>query len=230
MSPYVAEVLDPQPFRDWCDERLRAGVESKVEIGHLAAKVTVARLEFDLGLGERRLHRWRYELQAIERIDMEEALHHADVGMWEVYPDLPDIEAPQKELGTHGPRRLRRDSKLTEEQIRVLHRMHQERGVSIRELGRTIWDQAGFASPGAAARSIGRGFHRFQLPVASCQVARAFTLSEGSRTCRYIKPSGGQCGTFAMRDSDVCWAHDPDNRVAVLATALANSPFAEAVA
>ncbi|HYJ21348.1 MAG TPA: hypothetical protein VEW07_04925 [Solirubrobacterales bacterium] len=54
-------------------------------MGEFAGQVTADELAHALGIGERRLHRWRYEVQTIDRIEMEEALHHADSAIWEVY-------------------------------------------------------------------------------------------------------------------------------------------------
>lgn len=93
MTPSLHEALDPQPFRDWCDRRLKTTDDAGVELGHGAAELTVTRLVFDLNISERRLHRWRFEVKSLQRAEVEEALHHADVGFWEVYPEVADPES-----------------------------------------------------------------------------------------------------------------------------------------
>lgn len=127
-------------------------------------------------------------------------------------------------------RRRRADSKLTDDQLRLLHRMHSERGASIRELGRIVADQAGFASTAAAARAITRGFDRLHLPARSCFESRLMTMASGYPRCEEIRTNGERCGGFRLPGSDRCWSHHPEHREKARASALRNSPWARAVA
>ena len=86
MTPTITNGLDPTPFRSWCDQKLSTtGGPGREAMGEFAAEYTAAELANDLGIGERRLHRWRYGLKTIDRIELEEALHHADSAIWEIY-------------------------------------------------------------------------------------------------------------------------------------------------
>jgi hypothetical protein len=76
------ERIDPQPFREWCD-RVLVRIEGCMD-------EPTTHLAFDLGVSERRLHRWRFQAAWLPRTHVEEALFHADVFMWEIYPE----EAP----------------------------------------------------------------------------------------------------------------------------------------
>jgi hypothetical protein len=94
MSPQVTDGLDPTPFRSWCDSRLTDGEGRADEIGEAAARYTVTELAADLGVGERRLWRWRNDVVTIERCDLEDALHRAGSALWEVYGvEDVDLEA-----------------------------------------------------------------------------------------------------------------------------------------
>jgi hypothetical protein len=123
-------------------------------------------------------------------------------------------------------RRRRNDSKLTDRQLRVLHRVHMERGISIRELGRMVGDQAGYASAAAAARAISRGFARLHLPARTSFASRLATMVRGYDRCEEVKATGERCESFAMAGSDLCWHHRFPEQAR--AQALAVSPFARA--
>lgn len=206
MSPGIVEQLDPQPFRDWVDSRLRP-VSDKDVFGIDEVVVTVEQLARELGLGDRRLWRWRYEVKSLERIEVEEALHKADVGFWEVYPDAAPVTIT-------GPSRLGQGSKLSDDQVRRLYELH-EAGASIRELGRRLWRPAGYRSLGAAEKGIRRGFARLGLP----PLGRP-GLSH--RRCRGIKTwwpnKGARCRRAPVLGSDFCREHDPTRRDEVVAT------------
>jgi len=104
-------------------------------------------------------------------------------------------------------RRRRTDSKLTDDQLRVLYRLHIERGRSIRELGRLVWRQAGFASPLAAGRAISRGFARLHLPARSCTESRQLAKQRGYARCEELKANGEHCESFALVGDRLCWPH-----------------------
>lgn len=121
-------------------------------------------------------------------------------------------------------RRRRADSKLTDAQVRLLHRMHTERGVSIRELGRTVAEQRGYASAEAAGRAISRAFARLHLPARDCVESRLATMTAGYSRCEETKADGDRCESFALVGDSLCWPHR--YRELARARALAVSPFA----
>ena len=124
---------------------------------------------------------------------------------------------------------------FTDDQLIVLHKAHL-RGASIRELGRQLWQQAGYSSPKSAATSISKGFKRLHLPARDrieATVQASTTHGKGSRTdkasykrwhhrqtgkvrdqrCAAVRtqyPSkGSPCRNMAMASGEYCWAHDP---------------------
>ena len=56
--------------------------------------------------------------------------------------------------------RWRKDAKLTRDQVATLHRLHVEHGISIRELGRQLWERHGYASAHSCANSLSDLFAR----------------------------------------------------------------------
>lgn len=190
MSPQVTEQLDPQPFRDWVDAWLGANPD----------ETAVERLVFDLGIGERRLRRWRHENSSLERIEVEEALHRAGTGIWEVYPEVPalPILAPQQQPGYRA--------NLTEAQLLELHRLHVA-GVPVKVLAERVWKVAGFASWVSAEKRIRVGFSRLGL-----STTRGLRHLPPARRCTAVCGSGERCGQAALKDSDQCFHHDPSTR------------------
>lgn len=59
-----------------------------------------------------------------------------------------------KSRGGGSRYRLRTDAKLTRAQIVAAHRLHIEAGLSIRELGRRLYERYGYASPRSCANSL----------------------------------------------------------------------------
>lgn len=55
------------------------------------------------------------------------------------------------------------DAKLSKAQVRAAHRLHIEGGVSIRELGRLLYERHGYASPQSCANSLSDLFRRYGL-------------------------------------------------------------------
>jgi hypothetical protein len=186
MSPIVMEQLDPQPFRDWVDERLGENAEDEA---------TVKQLAFDLGLGDRKLLRWRKENRHLERIEVEEALHHADVQFWEVYPDL-ELKVPSPDNPSWFV------SKLSDEQVLELHAINVA-GASVREIARRIWVKAGYKSAEAAAFGIRTGFRRLGLK----SVVRHPTHLATVPQCGLPTGAGTPCRNIPMAGRDLCWTH-----------------------
>ena len=193
--------LDPQPFRDWVNARVAFPTRAPESLGEFAGATGTDRLARELGLEDRELYRWRFENQTLDRLAVEEALEHADVSMAAVYPDLPEWPRIKGSLGP--PPGFR--SKLTDDQIRVLHRLHTEREMSIRELGRRIYEQAGYRSPDAAVFGIRRGFRRLCLTATWRHPSTLATTAP--RRCTETKTNGEPCEAFAEEGSELCWPH-----------------------
>jgi len=142
-----------------------------------------------------------------------------------------------KPAGVHG--------KLADRHLQALHHFHLEQGVSIRELGRRVWEKAGYASAASAAESISQGFKRLHLPALSREAATAKanerrrqpgspgTANRGAykrwlrkknggyRRCKGIKKQppgkGRPCSRYALVGSDFCQAHEPARQPALAA-------------
>lgn len=208
MSPQIREQRSPQPFRQWCAWRLDPQGWDRPDAPRVEDTV-VERLAFDLGMGERKLRRWRNENESLERIEVEEALHHADVGFWEVYPDAPSLNMVRRGGPGHEPGFR---SKLRDDDVRALYELHLK-GATIRELGRRIWKRAGYSSIDSAENAIRRGFRRLGLEYTALPPSR-FGRCKGIR--RWWPNKGAPCSKFAMRGSDYCMQHDEERRAEVL--------------
>lgn len=134
---------------------------------------------------------------------------------------------------TRAKRRSTSLSKLTDDQVRVLHSYHL-RGVSAAELGRRIYRKVGYASPASAQMGILEGFRRLGLdrrpqPEATSLANRGRSLYEDSpgtadraaykrwwrrkqgraRKCAGVTGTGEPCGKWAAPGSEFCWLHAP---------------------
>lgn len=123
--------------------------------------------------------------------------------------------------------------KLTDDELRTLYEIHVARGISMRELGRMIFERKGFASDKSAATCIGYGWKRLGLrardrleatieastihglardPEHRKKLRRATGEIRGKR-CAGRKTQapgkGSPCSRWAQADSDFCWNHDP---------------------
>lgn len=196
MSPQVVEQLSPQPFRQWCAWRLDPNGWDRPDAPAVADDEAVVRqLAFDMGIGDRRLRRWRNENQRLERIEVEEALHRADVGFWEVYPDV-ELRVPN----ANNPAGF--GSKLSDEQVLELHAVHLS-GASIRELSRRIYKAAGYASAESADYGIRKGFRRLGLPAIVRHQKELATL----KRCGHPRAAGSPCKNPPTPGFDQCWTH-----------------------
>jgi hypothetical protein len=195
----------------------------------------VARKQFELELESlpRRIGGWHprlrlRDLTPLQRERFVVAMIMRSTPKWRASVMLPiPVAAPPVE------RKRRSDSKLKDRHIEVLHQMHTERGVSIRELGRFIWERAGFASAEAAARAITRAFDRMHLPARPYAESRELTRRKGERLCEEVKASGESCGNFAMVGSSLCWGHlhpEQMRALALEASPWVAAPETEAVA
>lgn len=196
MSPRIVEQLSPQPFRQWCAWRLDPRGWDRPN-STPTEDAAVEQLAIDLGIGDRKLRRWRNENRTLERIEVEEALHHAGVGFWEVYPDadLPvGFLRPQHEPG-YG-------SYLTDDQVRELHAAHVA-GASIRVLASRIYQKAGYKTPASAQYGIRKGFQRLGLRA----ILRHPKHLATTRRCGLPTSDGTPCENTPAPGSDLCWTH-----------------------
>lgn len=124
---------------------------------------------------------------------------------------LPDDLRPEAEETLPPPREKRRrpsNAKLTDSQIRALHMLHIKGGMSISELARRTWKQAGFKNPAAAITGIRVGFRRLYLPI---EKRHPSTLPHLPR-CEFVKQDGCRCGAYPLEGEQFCFPHHPDNR------------------
>lgn len=129
--------------------------------------------------------------------------------------------------------------KLSDEQLRTLHKLHREGGLSVRELGRRLYatGRYGFASSKSAAMALSSGWKRLHLrardriestilastthglrPRAGTKRAEYNELRRQRRKrqpqCAGVRttyPSkGAPCSLPAMVGSDYCFGHAPE--------------------
>jgi hypothetical protein len=230
------ERLPIKPFADWLNREI--------------AKTSSVEVARRIGSEERYVYRWRnclasgsrdgvkgdYPTETILRSSVEDALHHAGVFLWEVYDEDDDPgevytgRRRGKPYGVYG--------KLTDDELRALNRLHLEGGLSIRELGRRIWERKGYASAASAGSSISYGFRRMGL-ASRDRVEATVKVSlkhgkarRGQARTEYRKelrrktgelldrprcagkklnpPRAGEpCQLVALADSKFCFQHDP---------------------
>jgi hypothetical protein len=201
----------------------RADVESPMD--YLAAALEVDREQ---------IYRWRKSLgpgrrpvTVHDRDDVEDALHKAGYFMWEVFED--DDADDVVDATTAGQRRsLERliagqpagvYGKLTDSAMRELYEMHLE-GVSARELGRRIWQQAGFKTPHSAMQAILARWEALGLPVHRPTSKRLTEEGRSERrrqrrdsgevqaiVCSGRNKYGEPCSRWARPGSDRCTYH-----------------------
>lgn len=158
--------------------------------------------------------------------------------------DAETTESPVTPKRRGGWKRPDKVARVTEAQLRALHLVHVQQGLSIRELGRRIWERVGYASEKSAANSISAGWKRLGLrarpkseatalanvqrrtpgsPGVSDRAAHKRWARErngGQRRCAGEKltyPGKGRpCERWAMLGSDFCLQHDPERRAEVV--------------
>lgn len=214
MSPVAAaSILDPAPFREWCNSLLAPKPEEWTHtLGELAGKATADVLAVRLGIDGRRLYAWRFENRHLDRDMVEDALHRAGYALDDVYPDLDLGGVRERNRGGVLPGTTGR---LRDPHLEVLHRLHIERGMSIREMARRLWRGLGYASEDAADFAIRKGWKRLRL-----EVRRRPSISDAVGRCKGRKSTypekGRLCRERAMVDSEFCREHDPARRNEVL--------------
>lgn len=269
--------VDPGPMREWLSERLYSFElrELGINADALGAQAILSPHQRLLRLvgwdhergdaGSRRLHRWLNEAEALDRRDVEEALHHAGVHPGEVYPGLAqDVELEPEaychacredvtpiggrcpwcdaEIGERPLRSIRRVGQgrlLTDDQVRTAHRLHWSEGLSMRELGRRLYVQYGYASAKSCATALSVAFTKLALQrrdrieatrlastthglsprprldeSAAVREARARYRREARARyrlrCEAITNFGTRCPNYAQPDGLVCRHHTPE--------------------
>jgi hypothetical protein len=201
MTPIATDhQLDPRSFREWAEEWREK------------RDLPIARLAHELRIGERRLRHWLRTAGTLDRDDLEDALHRMDVCIWDVYPDLDPPTTPAVNRGG-VPAGV--TGRLRDTHFRVLHRIHIERGMSVAEMSRRLYEQFGYASPGTASYAILRGWKRLGLPV-----KRRHDLPDAVSRCKGLKTryprKGERCTEPPMIGSDYCREHSEERRAEVI--------------
>lgn len=190
MSFKLKDPVPVGPFLEWVERRLdRLAAAHGDEHGSVTALCgelgweaeTGARFLFRLRSGENRSG-------MTERARLEDALHHAGVGWWEVYGD-DEPEGSQRWCGwcvemvavvdgdrcawcghatlaerpTRPARRRGVRPKLDDATLLKLHRIHRDKGASVLELSRRIYRRAGYKSARSCSRCIYVGWRRLGL-------------------------------------------------------------------
>lgn len=171
----------------------------------------------------RTIRRWRDGEVNPTLFDVDAVLTKLDIHLDELPDELRPADPADAAQRDRGGVPKGYGAKLSDAQIRLLHRAHRERRVTVQMLAEQVWEQAGFASFESASWSIRRGFKRLGLEVIHHR-ARAL----GARRCNELNHRGEPCEGFAQSGSEVCWSHSEKNREKARAVALRNSPWAVA--
>jgi len=94
---------------------------------------------------------------------------------------LPPVNPGRRSGLWSKPHPLR---KLDERQIAAAHRLHIEGGLSLRELGRQLWERLGYSSPHSCAQALSDAFRRAGLPRrdrVAATIAASTTHGRGAR-------------------------------------------------
>jgi len=172
----------------------------------------------------RAVRRWR-EGASPSLWDVDALLTRLDIHLDELPDELHSAGEPMPSERDRGgvPKGYR--AKLSDDQLRILHRLHAERRLTVTALADELWEQAGFASAESAHWSIRQGFKRLGLPLILHHARAA-----GARRCTDLNHKGEPCGQRPLADSDKCWGHDPRTRDQARDHALGNSPWARSAA
>lgn len=207
----LREPIDFRPFLVWCVLRERAITReidrSTLQIrgdkgnnSHSAARPDspsgrlLDEIGWDRESGARRLFRWCNEPSTsgqVERAVIEDALHHAGVDFYDVYPDLePDVTSlrdgyclacrddvttadgrcpwcdgevdARRPHGSHA--RMGAGCRMTDAQVRAAHVIYQQRGLNLNELGMLLHERFGYATHKSCGIALRRAFIRLGLP------------------------------------------------------------------
>lgn len=118
-----------------------------------------------------------------------------------------------------APTHLPNPRKITDSQLATLHRLHNEREMTVADLAEQVHTKLGFASAESADKAIRKGWERLDLPAMTRrqQTAKRKESHEEmrkrrariARLCTALNSKGEACARMAMRHSDFCHTHDP---------------------
>lgn len=153
-----------------------------------------------------------------------------------------DLAEPKPKRG--GWKRPDRSAthKLSDEQLQALHKVYERDRVSVNDLAKQIWENAGYANYESCARGIYKGWARLDLPCRDrieatrlkCTIHgmapkhaprrreyRAYLRAKNGQvqprcksTVRGYPRHGEQCERPAMQGSEYCTSHDPARELA----------------
>lgn len=208
------------PFCVWATEELEKLAADYTEEDQAKGLVgpsgqLATRLGWPIESGTRRLYRFLSGEQIwVERLNMLEWLHEADAPWWDMY-DEPDFEPVGSGRNSVFRSDFGRSYNMTEDQIREAHAMHVD-GLSLREIGREMWERTYYASPRTLATQLTQLFRARGLWIRSR--VEATVLSNEKRGwrpyCTHVRQAGrrkGQrCDRRCIGNDLFCWHHDPE--------------------
>lgn len=233
MARTLKEPIAVQPFLDWCQQR-EEQIDRELDVWPGISRDfgegcgPRARLLAEIGwLGEhdaRRYYRWRHDLQSglVERGMVEDALDHAGVDFYDVYPDIPRSASVGCKVG-EGRR-------MTDAQVLAAHRVYWDGRLSVRQVSDLLWERYGYASVESCASQLRCAFVALGLPRRSVEEAnliahRKHGLAVGGRDgsgyrrylnltrygpCQAIRGDGSACVRAAKAGTQFCGLHQPE--------------------
>ncbi|MCK9249988.1 MAG: hypothetical protein M0P31_13575 [Solirubrobacteraceae bacterium] len=165
--------VSPGPFVAWFDGFVARHVAEDVDRVTERRAVAFAAIGWpsSLNSAERKLHRWRRQVRHVDAIEVYDALTLAGVAFDDVY-DAPEFAAaraamaatPAPVAGRKRGKPVGKWRKLTDDQVRLAHRIYVERGLSLRKLGALMYERFGYASPDSCAGALSTAFITLGLP------------------------------------------------------------------
>lgn len=199
---WVERMRDPvpiTPFISWFDQRKLEITRSadpfrfpfhKQREDYAQHRVLVS-LDWDdeMGTGARRIRRWRKDSLAgqVERAQIEDALHHAGVRFYDVYPDF---EARDRGSGIGD--RTGQGRYLTDRQVNAAHTLYMRQRLTGVSLSALLWERFEYASQESCRRALLKAFKVLGLP---------------RRECAAITLKGTRCDKIPSHGSDHCPKH-----------------------
>jgi hypothetical protein len=154
--------VSPRPFVAFVDDLARAE-------GSIAA--VLRRIGWDDEVGARRLYRWRTEVAHVEALDVYDLLHLLDGSFDAVYsaPEYSGARAamsasPEPVAGRRRGKPVGKHRRMTDAQVRAAHVLYQRKGLSLRQLGRALYEQLGYGSAASCANALSDAFLQLGLP------------------------------------------------------------------
>lgn len=205
------ERLDAATFSRWCNKRLetlRAGVVSEYKLAAMAVPIrgdgSVTRLAGQLGVDPTALRRILKQQDTVgdhadtyPRWRVEKMLQTAGVELWEVYDGINDgIPRDSRGRSLITPRGV--PSLIPEEQVRAAWILHQQAGLSLREIGRRKWQAWGYKNAHTAANALSSQLQRLGFTAKpNTHTVVAMSTTHG-KAPRYLRP--GDEGYEAWRE------------------------------